>query len=117
MENKKRIFVTSVLTDNMLRNAKTREYEIKCSGSSLEEIRTVLDQGEKVTFALRNGALVGTLRKKGIPAEINPIEITLEKGDILFVLDPGGRIHDLIYENELPDYMTITVGKYEIINK
>ena len=114
MENKKRIFVTSVITDNMLRNSKNQENEIKCSGSSLEELRSVLDQGEKVTFALRNGALVGTLRKKGIPAEVNPIEITLEKGDILFVLDPGGKIHDLIYESELPDYMTITVGKYEI---
>lgn len=114
MENKKRIFVTSVLTDNMLRNAKSQEYEIKCYSSSLYELRKILDQGENVTFALRNGALVGTLRKRGIPAEVNPIEITLEKGDILFVLDPGGKIHDLIYEDELPEYMTITVGKYEI---
>lgn len=111
MENKKRIFVSNNFTDGMLKQAKNQGYMVQCSTSSLEELR---NEGENIICSLKNRALVGTLVKKGIPAVINSLEITLEKGDTIYVLDPGGRIHDLEDQEELPDYMTITVGKYEI---
>lgn len=111
MEKTGRIFVSSVLTDGMFRDIKAQGYKITCATSSLEELKNT-----EFISVFKNKALVNTLNKKGIKAVYNPIEITLSLGDTLYVLDPGGKIHDLGEHEILPDYMTITVGKYTINN-
>lgn len=111
MEKTGRTFVSSVLTDGMFRDVKAQGYSVSCATSSLEELRNI-----EFISVLKNKALVNTLNKKGIKAEYNPIEITLGLGDTLYVLDPGGKIHDLGENETLPDYMTVTVGKYIINN-
>lgn len=112
----KRVFIASRFTENMLsKKAKSLGCVISTSQSSFDELRNE----PNLISALKNQSLVNTLCKKyGVKVQFSPIKFQLIPGDVLFTVAPSELIYELArLDEELPDHVTLTVSKYEVLKK
>ena len=106
---KSRNFISAHIADNMMAGIAQLGGSIKISYVSLDELR-----GLEFFSLIRNQALIGTLREKGINCELctDSKKVILQSGDTLYVINPGRDILSLADEEILPEDITLTVKKY-----
>lgn len=108
-KEKRRIFISAMIADSMMDNIAQLNGDISISYCGLDELK------ELEFFSLiRNQALVGTLKEKGINVELcsDYKKVILQSGDILYVINPGREILSMADEEILPADTTISVKKY-----
>lgn len=116
MENNNgRNFMSSNLTEDMLKVVNVGGYMIDMVRRlEVKELSEVPD----IISAIKNQALLGTLRKKGVIPAQEVVRFTLENNDRLFVVNAVDfTIRDWKDEQELPDTTTLEIHEYKIIKK
>lgn len=107
---KRRIFITNAIADSMLDKVAQLGKTFEVSFVDLDEMK-----GLELISGIKNQALIGTLNEMGISVKRSSedFKFILEPGDIMYVINPNGKIKDLS-GNRLPEYMTLTAKKYII---
>lgn len=107
-----RVFLTSVISATMFSEIRAMDTVIYVS--TVKEGPEIL-KDLKFTSVLKEGPIVECLKKRfGIIVEPNPIRITLLPGDVVYVINPGGKTVNL---DELPEYSSVTLTKYEVFDR
>lgn len=111
MEKKSRIFITAAIADSMLDKVAQLGKTFEVTYVDLEEL-----VGLDLISGIKSKPLLGTLREMGIDVKQCPedFKFILESGDILYVINPNGKVKDL-NGDKLPETYTLTAKKY-IIN-
>jgi hypothetical protein len=106
---KERNFISAMIADSMMDGIAQLDGCIKISYVSLDELK-----GLEFFSLIRNQALVGTLREKGINCELcsDYRRVILQSGDTLYVINPGREILSMADNDILPEDTTLTVKKY-----
>ena len=110
---KGRVFVTTVMTDNMCELLKPIKAVV-----TVEAVAEGVDCLKDINFisALKDEALVKALKERGIDIELNPIKVKLLPGDTVYVINPGVRLYDL-GDKDQKKSTSMAVAKYCIYNQ
>lgn len=108
----KRKFLSNCLTDSMVNSLKDRALVIPLS----VEMKELSEDCNNLYSSIKNKGLLGSLRERyGIVPKENVETITLDKGDVIYVVNPPEKyIYMYADSDSLPEYMTISATKYEI---
>jgi len=109
-------YVALNITENMWADAvHSGKYLIKPEEISIDDLKKEKD----LVNCIKNTGVRGTLAQLGVKTDTDLGSVSLEHGDVLFVVSSKGqvRLRDFSDAPKLPEYVKLKVTKYTLVTR